>query len=39
MRIVYSEEYPDRFAALKREAALKRLSKAEKEQLVERGQN
>lgn len=30
LKIVYTEEYPDRSAALKREAAIKRLSRVEK---------
>lgn len=33
VRLVYREECPDKSAALKRECALKRLTKAEKEAL------
>lgn len=32
--LVYREEYPDKSAALKREWAIKQLTKAKKEQLV-----
>lgn len=34
VKLVYVEEYADKSSALKREAALKRLSHAEKEKLI-----
>ena len=34
VRVLYTEEYPDRSSALKREAAIKRLSRAKKLALV-----
>lgn len=37
-RMLYSEEYPDRSAALKREAAIKRLSRDQKLRLVRAAQ-
>ncbi|MDX1649940.1 MAG: GIY-YIG nuclease family protein [Myxococcota bacterium] len=36
VRLVFSEPWPDRGAALRREAALKRLRRAEKQRLVRR---
>ncbi|MEG0780022.1 MAG: GIY-YIG nuclease family protein [Oscillospiraceae bacterium] len=36
--VVYREELPDRSAALRREAAIKKLSRAEKLQLLEKNQ-
>lgn len=36
VRLVFSEPWPDRGAALRREAALKRLPRAEKQRLVRR---
>ena len=38
VRVVYSEEMPDRGAALKRELQIKRLSRAEKLKLIGRGE-
>ena len=38
LELVYTEEAPDKSAALKREIAIKRLRRQEKEQLVERAQ-
>ena len=35
-RSAYAEEVPDKSAALRREAAIKKLSRAEKEKLIER---
>ncbi len=35
VRLVYVEELPDKSSALKREYALKRLSRAEKQKLVQ----
>jgi putative endonuclease len=37
VRLVYQERQPDRSAALRREAAVRRLSRAEKLALVRRG--
>ncbi len=37
VRLVYQERQPDRSAALRREAALRRLSRAEKLALLRRG--
>lgn len=34
VRVVYSESQPTRSAALKREAAIKRLTRAQKEQMI-----
>lgn len=36
-RIVYTEAHPDRSAALQREAAIKKLSRREKESLIRKG--
>ncbi len=36
-RIVYSEQHPDRSSASKREAAIKRLSRSEKQALIHAG--
>ena len=35
VRLIYSEEVADRSAALKREAAIKKLTRAKKEKLIE----
>ena len=35
LELVYQEQVPDKSAALRREAAIKRLSRAEKEKLIE----
>ena len=39
LRLVYEERQPDRSAALRREAALRRLPRAEKLALVRRGRD
>ncbi len=36
LKLAYAEEVPDKSAALRREAAIKKLSRAEKEKLIER---
>ncbi len=38
LEVVYTEQVPDRSAALRRESAVKKLSRAEKEKLIERSQ-
>lgn len=35
MKLVYQEEVPDKSAALKREIAIKRITRQEKEKLIE----
>ena len=38
VRLAYYEELPDKSAALRRERAIKRLTRSEKEKLIEKGQ-
>ncbi len=39
LELVYQEQAPDKSAALRREAAIKRLRRAEKERLIERAKS
>ena len=39
LELVYQERVPDKSAALRREAAIKRLRRAEKERLIERAKS
>ena len=39
LELVYTEQLPDKSAALRREAAIKRLRRGEKERLIERAKS